>query len=107
MSGAERILMPRPEGETSCLRCGGMAAELRVLLCSVFMVFEYCEHDMGRLLDTMKQPFSEAEVKCLMQQVRSSFSLPFPSTASLDLPGRGTSAWKFMKRVPSSPRRGF
>lgn len=36
---------------------------------SVFMVFEYCEHDMGRLLDSMPRPFSEAEVKCLMQQL--------------------------------------
>ena len=33
------------------------------------MVFEYCDHDLGRLLDTMARPFSEAEVKCLMKQV--------------------------------------
>ena len=32
------------------------------------MVFEYCEHDLGRLLDTMPRPFTEAEVKCLMKQ---------------------------------------
>ena len=38
-------------------------------VCSVFLVFEYCEHDMGRLLDSMPQPFSEAAVKCLMLQV--------------------------------------
>jgi len=38
--------------------------------CSVFMVFEYCEHDMGRLLDSMARPFSEAEIKCLMRQVK-------------------------------------
>ena len=38
------------------------------------MVFEYCEHDMGRLLDTMPRPFSEAEVKCLMRQVRQSIN---------------------------------
>ena len=33
------------------------------------MVFEYCEHDLGRLLDTMPRPFTEGEVKCLMKQV--------------------------------------
>ena len=37
--------------------------------CSVFLVFEYCAHDLGRLLDTMRKPFSEPEVKCLMLQV--------------------------------------
>ena len=37
--------------------------------CSVFLVFEYCAHDLGRLLDTMRKPFNEPEVKCLMQQV--------------------------------------
>ena len=36
---------------------------------SVFLVFEYCPHDMGRLVDAMRQPFHESEVKCLMQQV--------------------------------------
>ena len=37
--------------------------------CSVFLVFEYCAHDLGRLLDTMRKPFNEPEVKCLMLQV--------------------------------------
>lgn len=36
---------------------------------SIFLVFEYCEHDMGRLLDSMPQPFTEAAVKCLMLQL--------------------------------------
>lgn len=39
--------------------------------CSVFMVFEYCAHDLGRLLDTMTRPFTEAEVKCLVKQASS------------------------------------
>jgi hypothetical protein len=39
-------------------------------VCSVFLVFEYLEHDMGRLLDTMPRPFTLSEVKCLVQQVR-------------------------------------
>ena len=34
------------------------------------MVFEYCAHDLSRLLDTMSTPFTEAEVKCLMKQAR-------------------------------------
>lgn len=29
---------------------------------SVFLVFEYCEHDMASLMETMRKPFSEAEV---------------------------------------------
>ena len=36
---------------------------------SVFLVFEYCEHDLARLLDAMPSPFSASEVKCLMQQL--------------------------------------
>lgn len=35
---------------------------------SVFLVFEYCEHDVGALLDLMERPFSQAEVKCLVLQ---------------------------------------
>jgi hypothetical protein len=35
----------------------------------VFLVFEYCPHDMGKLVDSMPQPFHESEVKCLMTQV--------------------------------------
>lgn len=37
---------------------------------SVFLVFEYCPHDLGRLVDTMPHPFQESEVKCLLRQVR-------------------------------------
>lgn len=37
---------------------------------SVFLVFEYCPHDMGKLVDSLPKPFHESEVKCLMQQVR-------------------------------------
>ncbi|WOL01384.1 hypothetical protein Cni_G10100 [Canna indica] len=36
---------------------------------SIFMVMEYMEHDLKGLLETMKQPFSESEVKCLMLQL--------------------------------------
>ena len=36
---------------------------------SVFLVFDYAEHDLGRLLDSMARPFSESEVKGLMKQV--------------------------------------
>ena len=37
---------------------------------SVFIVFEYCAHDLGRLVDSMPQPFTEPQVKCIMKQVR-------------------------------------
>lgn len=36
---------------------------------SVFLVFEYCEHDVGALLDLMERPFSQAEVKSLVLQL--------------------------------------
>ncbi|KAF7136565.1 hypothetical protein RHSIM_Rhsim08G0186500 [Rhododendron simsii] len=35
----------------------------------VFMVMEYMEHDLKGLVETMKEPFSEKEVKCLMRQL--------------------------------------
>ena len=36
---------------------------------SVFLVFEYVEHDVGRLLDVAGVRFTVAEVKCLLQQL--------------------------------------
>jgi cyclin-dependent kinase 10 len=39
-------------------------------LCSIFLVFEYCAHDLARLVDSMPRPFSHSEVKCLMLQAR-------------------------------------
>jgi hypothetical protein len=36
---------------------------------SVFLVFEYCHHDLARLMDIMPKSFSESEVKGLMLQV--------------------------------------
>ncbi|OVA17557.1 Protein kinase domain [Macleaya cordata] len=36
---------------------------------SIFMVMEYMEHDLKGLMETMKQPYSQSEVKCLMLQL--------------------------------------
>ena len=36
---------------------------------SIFLVMEYCHHDLASLLDNMKVPFSEAQIKCLMLQL--------------------------------------
>lgn len=36
---------------------------------SIFLVFEYCEHDIGALLDAMDNPFGASEVKGLLQQL--------------------------------------
>ena len=36
---------------------------------SIFLVMEYCHHDLASLLDNMKTPFTEAQVKCLMLQL--------------------------------------
>ena len=38
-------------------------------LSSIFMVMEYCEHDLASLLDNMRVPFSLSETKCLMLQL--------------------------------------
>ncbi|KAG0484860.1 hypothetical protein HPP92_008747 [Vanilla planifolia] len=38
---------------------------------SIFMVMEYMEHDLKALMETVKQPFSQSEVKCLMLQLLS------------------------------------
>lgn len=35
----------------------------------VFIMMEYMEHDLKGLMEKMRQPFSEAEVKCLMLQL--------------------------------------
>eukprot|EP00298_Acanthocystis_sp_HF-20_P010489 c18882_g2_i2.p1 GENE.c18882_g2_i2~~c18882_g2_i2.p1 ORF type:complete len:367 (+),score=151.56 c18882_g2_i2:2-1102(+) len=35
----------------------------------IFLVFEYCEHDLARMLDFMKYHFTESEVKCLLYQL--------------------------------------
>ena len=40
-----------------------------VLLCSVFLVFEYCAHDLARVLDVGGARFEAGEVKCLLQQL--------------------------------------
>ena len=45
-----------------------LCADIRVP-CSIFLVFEYCTHDLGQLVDAMPRPFSPSEVKCLMLQV--------------------------------------
>ena len=38
---------------------------------SVFMVMEFCEHDLKGFMSTMRAPFSVPEVKCLMTQLLS------------------------------------
>lgn len=53
------------------------------VVCSVFLVFEYCAHDLGRLLDTMPRRFHESEVKCLLKQVCMATSCSFYCLALL------------------------
>jgi len=38
---------------------------------SIFMVMEFMEHDLKALMDSMRHPFTVAEVKCLMRQLLS------------------------------------
>lgn len=40
----------------------------------VFMVMEYMDHELKRLMEVMKQPFSQSEVKCLMIQLLEGLS---------------------------------
>ncbi|PVU98033.1 hypothetical protein BB561_000144 [Smittium simulii] len=35
----------------------------------VFMAMEYCEQDLGSLVDYLDNPFSSSEIKCLMEQL--------------------------------------
>ena len=38
---------------------------------AVFLVFEYCEHDLSALIKATKQPFKDSETKCLVYQLLS------------------------------------
>jgi cyclin-dependent kinase 10 len=38
---------------------------------SIFLVMEYCEQDLGSLLDNIKSPFTESQIKCLALQLFS------------------------------------
>lgn len=42
-----------------------IGADLKYL----FLVMEYCEHDLAELLDFKKSPFTVSEVKCIMIQL--------------------------------------
>eukprot|EP01041_Mallomonas_annulata_P008575 gene8575-17685_t len=37
----------------------------------VFLVFEYCEHDLASLIDNIREPFTESEIKRLILQLLS------------------------------------
>eukprot|EP00668_Euglena_longa_P003106 GGOE01003628.1.p1 GENE.GGOE01003628.1~~GGOE01003628.1.p1 ORF type:complete len:335 (-),score=41.87 GGOE01003628.1:220-1224(-) len=41
---------------------------------SLFLVFEYCEHDLAKLVDCSYKKFAIPEVKCLLQQVLDGIS---------------------------------
>ena len=38
-------------------------------LSNMFLVMRYCEQDLATLIDNMKRPFTEAQVKCIMLQL--------------------------------------
>ena len=40
----------------------------------IFLVFEYCEHDVGKLMQTMRKPFEVSEVKTLTIQLLGAVS---------------------------------
>lgn len=41
---------------------------------SVFLVFEYCEHDLANLVRNFNQPFSESEIKSVILQILSALT---------------------------------
>lgn len=41
---------------------------------SVYLIMEYCEHDLATLIDNMPTPFPEPAVKCLMKQLLAGLS---------------------------------
>lgn len=43
---------------------------------SIFLVFEYAEHDLGRLLDALQRPFTLPQVKGLLKQVGARHATP-------------------------------
>lgn len=50
---------------TVMLKCVAVGRDLT----SVFLVMEYCEHDLATLMDNMPAPLPESAVKCLMLQL--------------------------------------
>ena len=36
---------------------------------NMFLVMRYCEQDLASLIDNMKVPFTESQVKCIMVQL--------------------------------------
>ena len=66
---------------------------------SIFLVFEYCSHDLGKLIDMMPRPFSQSEVKCLMLQVRTCLTCMHPCicTCQACLPKTLQLAWNSLK----------
>ncbi len=59
------FVQPRP----SVPSCADVTLSPESWCCSVFLVFEFCDFDLGRVLDAKPQPFTLPQVKQLMQQV--------------------------------------
>lgn len=48
-----------------------MCVDLDVMLYVLFVVFEYCEHDLATIVKKIKNPFTESEIKTLIHQLLS------------------------------------
>ena len=44
------------------------------MLFRMYLVFEYLEHDLAAVIDQKPQPFTESEIKCLLQQLLSALA---------------------------------
>lgn len=71
--GNENNFNKRANNNNNSNKCSNIVKLLSVVqgnsINNVFLVFEYCEHDMATLLDNMRQPFLESECKCLIVQL--------------------------------------
>ncbi|CAM9291540.1 unnamed protein product, partial [Ascophyllum nodosum] len=67
LTSLREIQLLKRVSHPSCVRLLDVAVGRRREM--VFLVFEYCEHDLAGLLDSTKKPFSESDIKCIMIQL--------------------------------------
>lgn len=67
LTSLREIQLLKSISHPSCVRLLDVAVGRRREM--VFLVFEYCEHDLAGLLDSTKKPFSESDIKCIMTQL--------------------------------------
>eukprot|EP00904_Undaria_pinnatifida_P008272 jgi/Undpi1/4575/HiC_scaffold_18.g07929.m1 len=67
LTSLREIQLLKSVSHPSCVRLLDVAVGRRREM--VFLVFEYCEHDLAGLLDSARKLFSESDIKCIMIQL--------------------------------------